>query len=304
MTKPRSYYVDSKQARYYHVTSRCVRRAWLLDTDPLTQADNQHRKPLFLDHLKHLCRFFSVDLMGFAIMSNHFHLVLRYDPLESKSWSVEEVARRWCATFNGLPFDKRLFGATQLSEFSLKQTLRYHEIVTDPGQAERCRQAVGSLSRFMQHLKQPFSVWANHEDNCKGHFFESRFYSGALLTEDDLLACMSYVDLNPVEAGIAESLRQSENTSVHERLLAEKFDPEKLEAYLAPLWTEPERKTVEDTAAPCSLKRYIEQLNLAIAYMSHPSPGLVDKMEGWMARLVNRERGTRRNHPPPFFDYA
>ena len=54
----------------------------------------------------------------------------------------------------------------------------------------------------MKHLKQPIAWRANREDGCTGHFFESRFYSGALLDEAALIAAMVYVDLNPIRAGM------------------------------------------------------------------------------------------------------
>lgn len=241
-------------------------------------------------------------------MSNHFHLVVRYDPNTASHWSDEEVARRWCALFNGLPLDQRSQGPTVVDEFNLQQSLRYHELLTAPEAIARCRAALGSLSRFMQHLKQPFAVWANHEDECTGHFFESRFYSGVLLTESDLLSCMAYVDLNPVEAGMARSLRACHNTSVHERLYAERFDPERLEAYLSPVWQEAsELQDVDaDAHAPrprYTLKAYVEQLNLAIIYKQNPDPRVLDRVESWMARLLNRDRDKART-VPAFFDYV
>lgn len=304
MTKPRSYYVDPDHARYYHVTSRCVRRAWLLGRDPHTAIDVEHRKQLFLNHLKHLSRFFAVEVMGYAIMSNHFHLVLQYDPRENESWSESEVARRWCAAFNGLPLDKRLTGATKLEDFHIKQTLRYHEILASPVHRRHCREVLGSLSRFMQHLKQPFAVWANHEDECTGHFFESRFYSGVLLTENDLLACMAYVDLNPIEAGMARSLNEAENTSIHERLRLNQFDPTQLEAYLAPLWSSGTSEETESKTPLCTLKLYTSQLNIAVVHMSFPDSATSGKVERWMARLMNRTRDRKRRPPAPFYDYA
>ena len=75
----------------------------------------------------------------------------------------------------------------------------------------------------MRCLNQPIARQANQEDECTGKFWESRFTSQALKSEEALLSCMAYVDLNPVRAGIAEQPETSSHTSIRERLKPE-FD--------------------------------------------------------------------------------
>ena len=335
MTQPRSFYVDPDTPRLYHISSRCVRRCWLLGTDPHTGTNYDHRKDILLNRIKHLSRFFAIKIYAYAIMSNHFHIVLEYNPTEKYSWSDEEVARRWCAAFNGRNIVDCLNGPTQLEHFDLHQTIRYHNILSDPHAIEKCRKQLGDLSDFMKYLKQPFSVWINHEDGCKGTAFEKRFYSGALLTEEDVMACMAYVDLNPVQAKMVDSLKASTHTSIHERLTQARFNPDKLDAFLAPLWEEDPTTQLSPTdkdkthseseeaspyqpvdaphkpahdrysalpLRPCTLKVYVTQLNLGIVYTSHPQAAVSDQFTSWMARLFNRER-TKRSQDPAFFEY-
>jgi hypothetical protein len=56
---------------------------------------------------------------------------------------------------------------------------------------------------------------------CTGKFWESRFTSQALKSEEALLSCMAYVDLNPVRSGMAETPETSSHTSIRERIQPE-----------------------------------------------------------------------------------
>ena len=85
----------------------------------------------------------------------------------------------------------------------------------------------------MKHLKQPIARRANLEDDRTGHFFEQRFYSGALLTEEALIAAMAYVDLNPVRAELARRVEEIRDTSIQERLQVN--SAEALADYLRPV---------------------------------------------------------------------
>ena len=78
-----------------HVMNRVVRRCFLMGTDELTGKNYDHRKTWVENELKRLAAGFGIDLLNFAILSNHFHLILRSRPDVVATWDDAEVALRW-----------------------------------------------------------------------------------------------------------------------------------------------------------------------------------------------------------------
>src|ERR1700678_3424172 len=87
--------VADDEVGVYHCIARCVRRAFLCGTDPITGHDYEHRKDWIRERLEQLASIFAIDICGFAVMSNHLHLIVRTRPDVVQGWSDEEIARRW-----------------------------------------------------------------------------------------------------------------------------------------------------------------------------------------------------------------
>lgn len=209
MPQPRYRLVDTQATPYYHCISRCVRRAFLIGFDRKTRKNFDHRKQWILDRIKHQSAVFAIDVCAYAVMSNHFHLVLHVDTERARHWSADEIMERWLSLYKGPALVHRYQAGSILNQFE-RDALN--------SLVETWRARLCDLSWYMRCLNETIARMANAEDNCTGRFWEGRFRSQALLDEAALVSCMTYVDLNPIRAKQCQTLQQSEFTSIKERL--------------------------------------------------------------------------------------
>jgi putative transposase len=212
MALPRSQYVQEGQEGVYHCFSRCVRRAFLCGFDALTGRDFSHRKAWLVDRLRYLAAIFAIEVCAYAVMETHYHTILRTRPDIVTTWSDREVATRWLTLF---PRHRSMGGAAiPPAEEDICA------LADCPERLATLRQRLSSLSWFMGRLNEFIARAANKEDRVKGRFWEARFKCQALLDEAAIAACMVYVDLNPIRAGLAGTPEESDFTSIQERIHA------------------------------------------------------------------------------------
>ncbi|MGY0218746.1 transposase [Endozoicomonadaceae bacterium StTr2] len=208
MTQARSSLINPDSTPYYHCIARCVRKAWLCGEDHLTGKNYEHRRQWVVDRLEALVEIFAIEVCAYAVMSNHYHVVLHINSHPAKRWSRDEVLLRWTSLFTGPLMVQRYLAGDKLGKAEMARV---------DGYVETYRDRLMDISWFMRCLNEHLAREANKEDGCKGRFWEGRFKSQALLDEAALLTCMAYVDLNPVRAKLSETPEASEFTSVQKR---------------------------------------------------------------------------------------
>ena len=209
MPQPRKRLVSLDDTPYYHCIARCVRRAYLCGIDPVTGFDFEHRRQWIVDRMNWLSSIFAIDICAYAVMNNHYHVVLRIDLDKAREWSDKEVAERWMRIFSGPMQIRRWLDNAALEEGEIAIMKKY---------IDTWRNRLYNLSWFMRCMNEAIARMANEEDKCTGRFWEGRFKSQALLDERALLSCMAYVDLNPIRAAIAKTPEESDYTSIQQRI--------------------------------------------------------------------------------------
>ncbi|MBV7317646.1 transposase, partial [Shewanella sp. NIFS-20-20] len=187
------------------------RRAYLCGEDKFSGKNYDHRRDWVAQLIQRLAQVFAIDVAAFAVMSNHLHVVLRIDIDSVNGWSDRQVVEQWHKLFKGDELTQK---------FAKGALVEPHEVSRLKHTIAIYRSRLCDISWFMRCLNEPIARKANQEDNCSGRFWEGRFTSQALLDDAAVLACMAYVDLNPIRAKEAPTLEQSHYTSIQLRLQA------------------------------------------------------------------------------------
>jgi len=144
-----------------------------LDGFPLGSVEKDYLVNLF----KQLGRLYFTEIIGHCVMSNHFHLLVKMLP--ESDFSDDEIKQRFGTYFG----EKRFLNDEQVPFF---------------------RQKYSSLSEFVKEIKMGFSRFYNRRHNRRGFFWGERFKSVIVEKGETLINCLTYIDLNPVRAGIVK----------------------------------------------------------------------------------------------------
>ena len=177
------------QTGVYHVVSRFVDRRKVFGDD---------EREAFRSMMGAFAAFHQVEILTFCLMGNHFHLLIRV-PERPAGFEVplEQM----------LGMMDRTVGPERMKV--LRSQFRVWERCGGESGIEEWRQRMlgrmFSLSEFMKALKQRFSQWYNRRKGRTGVLWEGRYKSVIVEDETKALRTMAtYIDLNPVRAGITE----------------------------------------------------------------------------------------------------
>ena len=161
-------FIRSDRQTIYHVISRTA-----LAGLPIKDTD----KDYLLGLIKRLSRLYFVDVLGFAIMGNHFHLVARMHPEDEISNS--DIIKRWQDYYG----DKVEMPADRMVEV---------------------KKRLCSLGAYVKDIKQNFTRYYNKKHRRQGFFWGGRFKSMIVQEGSTLVNLLAYVDLNPIRVGIVK----------------------------------------------------------------------------------------------------
>ncbi len=144
MTQARRNLISLSDTSYYHCVNRCVRRAFLCGEDRHTGRSYEHRKQWIVDKIKELSSLFAIDVCAFAVLANHYHIVLHVDEKRSLEWDDTEVVARWKRLFQGVLLVDRYMSGQCGTEAEAQKAL---EVI---GQ---WRERLSDISWYMRCLK-------------------------------------------------------------------------------------------------------------------------------------------------------
>ena len=160
--------IINDETAVYHVMSRTA-----LDGFPLGDIE----KDFMLDLIRLYSSLYLVEILGFCIMGNHFHLLVKMFP--EYKFTDEDIKKRYVEFYGN------------------DRSFAY-------GQIPSLREKLSNLSEFVREIKVGFTRYYNRRNNRRGYFWGDRFKSVIVEKGETLINCLAYIDLNPLRAGLVD----------------------------------------------------------------------------------------------------
>lgn len=172
----------------YHCVSRVVNK---------DKVFGPKEKEQFVKLMRLYERFCRVHVLAFAVMSNHFHILVEIP-------ERPHLASTFPSDEKFLDHLSLLYSGEDLGE--IRWQLEHLRSIDAHDEAEELRQRffdrMYDLSSFMKSLKQRFTQWFNRSHERKGTLWEERFRSTLVQGGRAARIVAAYIDLNPVRAGL------------------------------------------------------------------------------------------------------
>ncbi len=195
----------------YHIISRTISDVGYLSSK---------EKDYMLGLLINFSNGFFVDIEAFCIMGNHFHILLSSRAEDAICATPQELRERY----------KNIFGKSAEPPEGGQDC--YGKYYVDPdGGTQRLRIRLASVSSFVKEFKQAFTKWYNYKHERKGPLWRDRFRAVNVHEGDVRLICSSYIELNPVRAGIFQCPEKYRWSSLGMRV----GNPRKARKFLKPI---------------------------------------------------------------------
>jgi REP element-mobilizing transposase RayT len=144
-----------------------------LDGFPLSDVE----KDFMLDLIKRFSKLYFVEILGFCLMGNHFHILVRMFP--EYKFTDEDIKKRYKAFYGG-------------------------DSTFADGWIPSLREKLANLSEFVREIKVSFARYYNKRHQRRGYFWGDRFKSVIVENGETLINCLAYIDLNPIRAGLVD----------------------------------------------------------------------------------------------------
>ena len=160
--------IINNETAVYHIMSRTA-----LDGFPLGDAE----KDFMLNLIKDYSKLYFVEILGFCLMGNHFHILVKMFP--EHKFTDKDIKKRY-ESFYG---DEHAFA---------------------DGWVPSLRAKLSNLSEFVREIKVGFTRYYNKRHHRRGYFWGDRFKSVIVENGETLINCLAYIDLNPLRAGLVD----------------------------------------------------------------------------------------------------